>query len=216
MDDQSIVLVNVPKGIIGEDNSSLLAGFIVAMFQKAALSRADTPNRPPYYLYLDEFQNYTTDNIKDVLAESRKYALSLVMAHQYLEQLSKELRAAVLATSGTIACFRCGAEDALTLARYVFPGPDYQRKGDFEFGVQKLGDFPYLQVRERWQDAGLERLAQSLSNQSHRQFWLRRKGPQRPISLRTQDVQLTPMTSQLADAIQRLRAESGRRFGRHK
>lgn len=108
MDSGKILLVNLPKGIIGEELSSLLAAFIVAMIQKAALSRASTHNRQSFYLYLDEFQNYTTDNIKDILSESRKYSLSLTLAHQYLDQLSSDLRSAVFNTIGTIVCFRVG------------------------------------------------------------------------------------------------------------
>ena len=108
MDSGKILLVNLPKGIIGEELSSLLAAFIVAMIQKAALSRASTHHRQPFYLYLDEFQNYTTNNIKDILSESRKYSLSMTMAHQYLDQLSSDLRSAVLNTIGTVVCFRVG------------------------------------------------------------------------------------------------------------
>ena len=77
MDEGRILLVNAPKGILGEGLSALLAAFVVAHIQKAALARASSQRRQPFYLYLDEFQNYTTDNIQDILSESRKYALSL-------------------------------------------------------------------------------------------------------------------------------------------
>jgi type IV secretory pathway TraG/TraD family ATPase VirD4 len=125
MDNQQILLVNLPKGILGEAPSALLAAFIVAHLQKAALARADRGSSIPFYLYLDEFQNYTTDNIKDILSESRKYALSLTLAHQYLDQLPGELRSAVLNTAGTLVSFRVGYHDATQLAKEIFPSPDY-------------------------------------------------------------------------------------------
>jgi DNA helicase HerA-like ATPase len=119
IDEQLILLVNLPKGILGEGASALTAAFIVALLQKAALSRTDVHVRKPFYLYLDEFQNYTTDNIKDILAESRKYALSLILAHQYLDQLSSDLQSAVLNTSGTLISFQVGYHDALKLAKEI-------------------------------------------------------------------------------------------------
>jgi type IV secretory pathway TraG/TraD family ATPase VirD4 len=98
-------LAHIPKGILGENTSNLLGAFIVAQIQQAALSRSSIKDRKPYYLYLDEFQNYTADNISDILSESRKYALSMVLAHQYLEQLDRKIQAAVLNTSGSIVAF---------------------------------------------------------------------------------------------------------------
>ena len=88
MDRQLVLLVHLPKGTIGEGASALMGAFIVAHIQKAALARADSAYRNIFYLYLDEFQNYTTDNIRDILSESRKYSLSMTLVHQYLEQLN--------------------------------------------------------------------------------------------------------------------------------
>src|SRR5690606_29192722 len=92
LDRKLILLVNLPKGRIGEGASALFGAFIVAHLQKAALARADSRYRTPFYIYLDEFQNYTTDNITDILSESRKYAMSLTLAHQYVDQLQPHLR----------------------------------------------------------------------------------------------------------------------------
>src|SRR5207253_475749 len=138
LDGNRVLLVNLTKGILGEGNSAMLGAFIVAHLQQAALSRADTRKREPFYLYLDEFQNYTTDNIKDILAESRKYGLSLILAHQYLKQLAGDLQAAVLNTAGTLACFRVGYQDASLLAREIFP-PEFLRQPKQTMRFQRLG-----------------------------------------------------------------------------
>lgn len=81
MDSQKILLVNLPKGELGTEQSQLFGAFLLGMIQQAALSRADSVERPPFFLYLDEFQNYTTDHIQEILSESRKYGLSLILAH---------------------------------------------------------------------------------------------------------------------------------------
>jgi len=91
MNKRRIILVHIPKGVLGENTSNLMGAFIVAQIQQAALSRSTSSDRKPYYLYLDEFQNYTADNISDILSESRKYELSMVLAHQYLDQLDRQI-----------------------------------------------------------------------------------------------------------------------------
>jgi len=217
MDERAIVLVNMPKGILGEDTASLMAAFIVAMFQKAALSRADVSleadARPQYFLYLDEFQNYTTQNISDILAESRKYGLSLVLAHQYLGQLSKELQDAVLNTVGTLACFRVGSEDAMTLARYVFADSDYQMKTEWRFSVRDTTSLPHLQLAEQRSPYGWDKLAATLATQPTRAFWMRRKGNGQPRSLRTLDVFAETHTPLLDLQITALRKSNGMKQG---
>lgn len=94
----------------------MLAAFIVAHIQKVALARLDRSNQVPYYLNFDEFQNYLIDNINGILSESRKYVLSLIRAHRYLDLLPGELRSAVLHINGTIVSFRNGNHDARQLA----------------------------------------------------------------------------------------------------
>ncbi|MHC4138765.1 MAG: type IV secretory system conjugative DNA transfer family protein [Planctomycetota bacterium] len=123
MDDGKILIVNLAKGKIGEDNSSLLGAMMIAKIQLAAMSRANIPekNRKSFYLYVDEFHNFLTLSFADILSESRKYRLSLILAHQYIEQLDEKIRAAVFGNVGTLISFRIGAEDAKYLSREFFP-----------------------------------------------------------------------------------------------
>jgi hypothetical protein len=114
MDNRQIVLVNLSKGKIGEINANLLGMIIVGKILIAALSRVDLPEdrRPDFYLYIDEFQNFTTDSIAQILSEARKYRLNLVIAHQFIAQLKEEISKAVFGNVGSICSFRIGAEDA--------------------------------------------------------------------------------------------------------
>lgn len=123
MDEGKILIVNLAKGRIGEDNCSLLGAMLVTQIQLAAMSRADVPekNRRGFYLYVDEFHNFLTLSFADILAEARKYGLNLVLAHQYMEQLDEKLRAAVLGNVGTLISFRVGVEDAMVLVREFHP-----------------------------------------------------------------------------------------------
>jgi hypothetical protein len=117
MDEGRILLVNLAKGKIGEDVTSLLGALIVSRIGLAGLSRANIPeeNRKDFYLYMDEFQTFTTLSLANMLAELRKYRLNLILAHQFLNQLQPELRSAILGNVGTIISFRVGAEDAQIL-----------------------------------------------------------------------------------------------------
>lgn len=119
MDEKKILIINLSKGKIGEDNCSLLGAMLVTRMQLAAMSRANLPEsrRDSYYLYVDEMHNFITLSFADVLSEARKYGLSLTLAHQYIEQLDSEIRAAVFGNVGTIITFRVGAKDAHYLAR---------------------------------------------------------------------------------------------------
>ncbi len=118
MDEGTILLVNVSKGRLGEECSLLLGSLIVSTLGLAAFSRseADAGERRPYFLYLDEFHNFTTLMLANMMSELRKYGLGLVLAHQFLEQLEPEIRHAVLGNVGTIVSFRVGPEDAAVLA----------------------------------------------------------------------------------------------------
>jgi hypothetical protein len=214
LDRQLTVLVNLPKGVLGEENSRLLAAFLVSQFQKAALSRADIRKREPFYLYLDEFQNYTTDNIEDVLSESRKYALSLVMAHQYLDQLSGDLRKAVLNTAGTIVSFRVGYHDALELAREMFPTPLSVSHQELRFISLGRCPFPYFEEKQERKTIG--EVAALLTRLAPRQFWVKRRGVLWPTRQKSLFVPDPPLTPQVREAAARLLAVSGRRYGRPK
>jgi len=123
MDEGKILMVNLAKGRIGEDNCSLLGAMMVTKIQLAALSRADLPEkkRRPFYLYVDEIHNFLTLSFADILPEARKYGLDLILTHQHLEQLDERIRAAVFGNVGTIISFRVGAEDAKHLAREFHP-----------------------------------------------------------------------------------------------
>jgi len=117
MDDGKILLVNLSKGTLKE-NALLLGGLIVAKIQMAAMSRANIheSNRRPWYLYVDEFQNFATESFVEILSEARKYGLSLVMAHQNLDQLNNSLRASILANVATHLYFGVSRSDAEKLA----------------------------------------------------------------------------------------------------
>ncbi len=124
MDNKKIFLANLSKGLTGEVNSSLLGLILVSKIQMAAMRRArvSEEQRTDFYLYIDEFQNFTTDSIATILSEARKYKLNLIMAHQYMPQLKEEIRDAVLGNVGTICAFRIGAEDAENLEKQFEPG----------------------------------------------------------------------------------------------
>lgn len=123
MDNKKILLVNLSKGRLGDMNASLLGLIIVGKFLMAALSRADSfgGELPPYYLYIDEFQNFTTDSISQILSEARKYKLSLNLAHQFIGQLDEGIKQAVFGNVGSTAVYRVGQEDAEFLAKQFEP-----------------------------------------------------------------------------------------------
>ncbi len=127
MDNQKIIMVDLPKGSIGENNAYLLGMIIVGKILMSALSRTDIPQeqRKDFYLYIDEFQNFTTNSICQILSEARKYALCLNIAHQYIGQLSKnqdtQIKDAVFGNVGTMVSFRVGSEDAEFLVKEFGP-----------------------------------------------------------------------------------------------
>lgn len=127
MDDKQILIVNLSKGKLGDLNSQLLGMVITGKILMAALSRTDLPEdkRSDFYLYIDEFQNFTTDSIAIILSEARKYRLNLTIAHQYIGQLVKHndstIKDAVFGNVGTTLAFRVGVEDAETIAKQLAP-----------------------------------------------------------------------------------------------
>ena len=123
MDEGRVLLVNLAKGRIGEDSSSLLGGLLVTTIGLAAYTRTDMPEtqRRDFFVYIDEFQSFTTLALADMLSELRKYRVGFTIAHQYLNQLEPDVRHAVLGNAGTIVSFRVGAEDAPYLAREFQP-----------------------------------------------------------------------------------------------
>ncbi len=129
MDERKVLLVDLSKGKVGEDNSALLGAMLVTKLQMAALSRADIPSeeeRADFYLYVDEFQNFATESFATILSEARKYRLNLIMGHQYIGQLTPDksntrLRDAIFGNVGSIVSFRVGAADAEYMATEFAP-----------------------------------------------------------------------------------------------
>jgi len=143
MDNKKILLVNLSKGRTGELNSKLLGMIFVMKFQAAAMSRANIPEdqRVDFSLYVDEFQNFSTDSFATIMSEARKYHLSLIVANQFTTQLTEEIRDAVFGNMGTIVSFRIGQNDVETLARYfqpLFDGDDLLRVPNYNAVVRTL------------------------------------------------------------------------------
>ena len=124
MDEGKILVVNLSKGLIGEDNAAILGAFLVTKVQLAAMSRSDIPNvadRRPFYLYVDEFQNFATDSFAVILSEARKYGLNLTVANQYVAQMTESVRDAVFGNVGTTISFRVSPDDAPVLIKQFEP-----------------------------------------------------------------------------------------------
>lgn len=138
MDQGKVLLVNLAKGKIGADTSTLLGALLVSRLGLAALSRADQPEeeRRDFYLYLDEFHNFTTLSLAGMLSELRKYRLNLILAHQYLSQLDERLLQAILGNIGTIISFRIGPQDTETITQEFAP----------EFSVTDLLNLPNYHI----------------------------------------------------------------------
>jgi hypothetical protein len=141
MDEGKIIIINLSKGKIGDENMKLLGGMLVTKIYLAAMSRADVPDRilktlPNFYLYVDEFQNFANASFADILSEARKYKLNLTIAHQYIEQMDDVVRAAVFGNVGTMIVFRIGATDAEALEKEFAP----------EFTVEDLVNLGFTQI----------------------------------------------------------------------
>ena len=123
LDEGKILIVNLSKGEIGEDASSLLGSILLTSIQLAAMHRATQPvdTRKPFYLYIDEMHSFISLSFVDVLAEARKYGLSLFLTHQYIEQIDERIRGAIFGNVGTIISFRVGATDAEYLETEFYP-----------------------------------------------------------------------------------------------
>jgi hypothetical protein len=145
MDERKILLVNLASGKLGFDASGLLGGMLVTSLGLAAFGRADTPEeeRPAHFLYLDEFQNVTTQSLANFLAELRKFKLAIVMAHQYMHQLDTDIQHAVIGNAGTLISFRLGAKDAPLLSREFAPkfeALDLQSLPNYDIYIKLLID----------------------------------------------------------------------------
>lgn len=126
MDEKKILIINLSKGRVGEGNANLIGSMLITKIYLAAMSRADVPESqlkllPNFYLYVDEFQSFANKSFADILSEARKYKLNLTIAHQYIEQMEEEVRAAVFGNVGTMITFRVGAYDADVLEKEFAP-----------------------------------------------------------------------------------------------
>ncbi len=138
MDEGKILILDLSKGRIGEDNSRLLGALLITKLQLAAMSRVDIPEeeRKDFYLYVDEFQNFATESFANILSEARKYRLNLIVGHQYITQMEETVRDAVFGNVGTLAVFRVGAEDAEFLEKEFSP----------EFTAEDLVNLPKYNI----------------------------------------------------------------------
>lgn len=126
MDNKKILIVNLSKGKVGEGNANLIGSLLITKIYLAAMSRADAgpyqlERLPPFYFYVDEFQNFANESFASILSESRKYNLALTVAHQYVEQMEDEVKAAVFGNVGTMITFRVGATDAEVFEKEFAP-----------------------------------------------------------------------------------------------
>jgi len=141
MDEGKIIILNLSKGKVGEANANLLGSMLITKIYLAAMSRADIPERelqklPNFYLYVDEFQSFANESFANILSEARKYRLNLTIAHQYIEQMSEEVRAAVFGNVGTMIAFRVGSFDAEVLEKEFAP----------QFTVEDLVNLGFAQI----------------------------------------------------------------------
>jgi hypothetical protein len=148
MDERKILIINLSKGRVGESNANLLGSMLITKIYLAAMSRADLgeedlKTKPNFFLYVDEFQNFANESFADILSEARKYKLNLTVAHQYIEQMSEEVRAAVFGNVGTMITFRVGAFDAEFLEKEyapTFTAEDLVNLGRFQLYIKLMID----------------------------------------------------------------------------
>ncbi len=145
LDNKRILLINLAKGRIGEDKANLLGSVLVTKLYLAALERQDMPEdmRKDFYLYIDEFQNFSTDVFPSILSEARKYHLNLILAHQYIHQLSDNVRHAVFGNVGTLVAFRVGSVDAQELSvefRPTFTEHDLEHEKNYHIYLKLMID----------------------------------------------------------------------------
>jgi hypothetical protein len=166
MDDEKVILINLSKGVM-RNNSYLLGALFTAKIQMAAMSRQNLPKeeRKPFYFYVDEFQNYATESFAEILSEARKYGLSIIMAHQSLEQLPEKLRAIILGNAKNIICFRLDRQDAELLVKYL------QEIDLLAWKFRDLESITWMSIGEQWEEG-----ISGLTNLPERTAVLKTKG----------------------------------------
>jgi hypothetical protein len=175
MQENKIILVNLSKGLLGPINSELIGRMVVTQLQVAAMKRAgmDEAQRVPYYLYVDECQNYVSKSIESILSEARKYKLGIILAHQYLDQLKKDglgggmdLSKAIFGNIGNMLAYKVGAPDAEPLEKEF--GPEFSQqdlvnldnfKSVFKMSIDNQATKPFsLDVIKHWSEPYLHTL----------------------------------------------------------
>lgn len=146
MDEGKILLANLSQGRLGEDNAALLGAMLITKFQLAAMRRVDRSKdqRKPYYLYVDEFQNFATDSFIKILSEARKYGLALTLANQYMAQIPPEVQKAILGNAGSLIAFAIGAEDAAIVYKEyaeVFSQNDLVNLENYQIAIKLMVDW---------------------------------------------------------------------------
>jgi TraM recognition site of TraD and TraG len=150
MDKRKIFIGNLSKGMLGEDKANLLGSILVTSFELAAMERVDVPEhkREDFYLFIDEFQNFSIDSFTSILSEARKYRLCLTLSHQYLDQVRENVRKALFGNAGTLISFRVGETDAQALAREYGAGfvpAQFSSLGNFEVMAKILYDGGHIE-----------------------------------------------------------------------
>ncbi|MDP7069272.1 MAG: type IV secretory system conjugative DNA transfer family protein [Candidatus Peribacteraceae bacterium] len=138
MNNRKILLMKVSKGLLGEENSSLIGSMIITKIYQAAMARANIKeeDRTNFYFYVDEFQNFATDTFYEIMSEARKYHLNLTIAHQYMGQLSSKIRQTVFGNVGSMISFRVGADDAMVLEKEF--EPIFKERDIINLGVREF------------------------------------------------------------------------------
>ncbi len=209
MDNKKILLVNLAKGRLGAINSNLIGLILVGKILMAALSRVDAFGKgplPPFYLYIDEFQNITTDSISTILSEARKYKLSLTIAHQFIAQLEEKIKDSVFGNVGTIASFRVGAEDAEVLEKQfqpVFTASDIMNLDNHNAYLKLLANGkpnkPFNIDKAGFAPAGNPEIVDKLKELSYLKFGRDREDVEADIAVKYQSMAKTkPPTSEFS------------------
>ncbi len=181
MDQSKILLIKLDKGKLS-DSADLLGSLLMAKIQMAAFSRSDIPQkkRVPFYLYVDEFQNFASESFAVVLSEARKYGLSLIMAHQTLAQIPTELRSLILGNAGIQVCFRLNRQDSNLLAKETFEYSGYEVKTVSSFSPK------FWSLGEEW-----EHYISELQNLPPRHCYVKHKIVGGVVLLQTVDIEMT-------------------------
>ncbi len=189
MDNKKILLVNLAKGRLGDINANLIGLIMVGKLLMAALSRVDSnsQNLPPFYLYIDEFQNITTSSISTILSEARKYKLSLTIAHQFIAQLEENIKDSVFGNVGSIAAFRVGSDDAEYLERQfapIFSADDLMNIDNLNAYLKLLSEgrpLPPFDIHIDFPDKGSEEKIQNIIERSKIKYGKDREAVDRAI-----------------------------------